>query len=258
MAEQKAVSVSIDTLAGEFLKKFEKPLRDYAIRKYDHTSFLKSAMIAIVENNDLGACLKTDAGRISLYSALRYASATGLSLNPQEGQAALIPYGGKIQYQIMKNGMVAIALESGKVDFITADYVRVNDKFDLIKSIDGDKYTFQPALRERGSVLGYFAALKLKSGATHVKWFTAEEVAQHRAKYSAKSVMPEIGYGVKTVMKALLRSVSICRELDIAISTDDAIEAEFKVHGISADEVTAALNKPAPKPEAGESQGELL
>jgi phage RecT family recombinase len=253
-----STAVSTDAAAGDFLNKFQKSLKDYAIRKYDGRAFLKSAMIAIADSPTLAECLKTDAGKRSLFNAMRYAATTGLSLNPQEGKAALIGYSGKIQYQVMKNGMIDLALESGKVEFITADYVRENDEFRITKSIDGDKYTFAPALRDRGGVLGYYAALKLASGATHVKWLTAEEVKAHREKYSKASQMPEIGYGVKTVMKALLRSVSISDALDRVIGQDDAIEAEFTVHGTTADDVAAALSKPDKpvKPEA--EQGELL
>jgi len=246
-------AVSTDSLAGGFLKKFEKSLGDYAIRKYDRTAFLKSAMIAIADNTTLSECLKTEAGQRSLYNAMRYAATTGLSLNPQEGKAALIAYSGKIQYQVMKNGMVDLALESGKVEFITADYVRENDEFKITKSIDGDKYIFSPALKDRGNVLGFYAAMKMVSGATHVKWYTLEEVKAHREKYSKSSQMPEIGYGVKTVMKAMLRSVSISEALERVIRQDDAIEAEFTVHGATADTAAAALDKPKPevKPEGG-------
>jgi recombination protein RecT len=253
-----AAAPSTEVLAGDFLGKFSKSLRDYAVRKYDSTAFLKSAMIAIVESPQIAAAIKTDAGRHSLFSAMRYAASVGLSLNPQEGKAALIPYGDRIQYQVMKNGMIELALETGKVEFITADYVRENDRFEIVKSIDGDRYTFAPALRDRGNVLGFFAALKLVSGATHVKWLTAEEIAGHRQKFSSKSSMPEIGYGIKTVMKSLLRSVSISPELDTVVRQDDAIEAEFRVHGASPDDAAAALAKPADKPAPPESQGELL
>lgn len=238
-----------DSLAGDFLKSFGRSLKDYAVRDYNQTSFLKSAMIAIADSKDLSECLNTDAGKRSLFSALRYAATTGLSLNPQEGKAALIPYGGKIQYQVMKNGMIDLALESGKVEFITADYVKENDKFSIKKSVHGDEYTFEPALKDRGNVLGYFSALKMKSGSTHVKWFTAEEILKHRQTYSSKTQMPETGYGIKTALKALLRGISISDELDNAIGADDFFEAEFTVKGTSADDAAEKLKEKKAEPE---------
>ena len=256
MAEKSLVTT--DQQAGEYLQKFGKSLSDYAIRKYDHTAFLKSAMLAIADSKELADCLNSEPGKRSLFNALRYASTTGLSLNPQEGKSALIAYGGKIQYQVMKNGMVDLALESGKVDFITAEYVKTNDKFTLTKSVSGDDYKHEPALKDRGDIMGYYAALRLKNGSTHVKWFTAEEISAHRKKYSEKSFMPEIGYGLKTVLKALLRSVSISTDLDTAIANDDFFEADFRVnHGTSADEAAKKLQDDK-KPVDTVEQGDLL
>jgi recombination protein RecT len=270
MAEKSLVA--IDKVAGEFLQKFGKSLENYAMRNYDHSTFLKSAMIALIGNKNLSEALKTEQGKMSIFDALRYASTTGLSLNPQEGKAALIGYktsDGKhiINYQIMKNGMVDLAMESGKVEFITSDYVMENDSFEISKSIDGDKYNFIPATKNRGEIIGFFAALKMKSGHTHIKWMTIEEIEKIRDNYSAnwkhkKQDSPWgksfSGMGIKTVLKALLRNISISDELDNAIGTDDFFEAEFKVEmGATAEDAKEKLEKKE-KPGDDESQGALL
>jgi phage RecT family recombinase len=234
-----------ESLTGQFLQHFGKSLKEYAIRKYDETAFLKSAMIAIVEKPELVEVLKTEQGKLSVYNALRYAATTGLSLNPAEGKSALIGFKGKdgnfkVSYQIMKNGMVDLALESGKVEFLSSDLVRQNDKFELKKSMQGDDYNFIPAMKDRGEVIGFFAALKLKSGATHVKWMTVEEINEMRDSYSATfKYNPENspwsksfnGMGLKTVMKALLRNISISPEIDNAVGADDFYETDFKSYG---------------------------
>lgn len=244
---------SNDKIAGNFLQEIGERLNEYAIRSYNKSSFLKSAMVAIVNNESLCECLKSSEGKMSIFNALRYASTTGLSLNPQEGKAALIAYKNKngksiVNYQIMKNGMVEIALESGRVEFITADYVKENDKFSLKKSVVGDDYEFQPALKNRGDVIGFYAALKLRGGGSHVKWMTIDEMYSHRDKYSAtfrfkKESSPWFNafesMGIKTVMKALLRNVQISSDLDNAIGTDDFFECDFKVEekGVDAEGV---------------------
>jgi len=253
----KNLPATTDSLAGDFLKKFGKAVNDYAIRTYDQSAFLKSAMIAIVDNPDLAGCLKTDQGKLSLYSALRYAGTTGLSLNPQQGEAALIPYGGKISYQIMKNGMITLALESGAVEFITADIVRANDEF-TPPANPNDNYTYRPARKDRGPIDGFFAVMKLKSGSLHMKWMTLEEINEHRKKYSEKTRMPEIGYGLKTVLKALLRSVKISDVLDQAIATDDYFEPELHTHGVSADDALEKLKEEKPVAKVENNGGDLL
>jgi len=233
------------------------------VRKYDQTAFLKSAMLAIESNPDLKKCITTDIGKASFIQSLRFASTTGLSLNPQEGKSALVPRSTKsgatiVTYQVMKNGMIDLALESGKVEFIEADYVKKNDHFTGIrKTMDGVNYEFSPALKERGDLLGFFAVMKMKSGATHGKWFTLDEITAHRKQYSEKSYMPEIGYGLKTTVKALLRSVSISAEVDAIVKTDDAWTIEPEQRGVTSTE-TAEKLKTEKKVVDSAVQGDLL
>lgn len=69
--------------------------------------------------------------------------------------------------------------------------------------------------------------------------------------------MPETGYGIKTVMKALLRGVSISRDLDNAIGSDDFFETINIIPGVSADETAEKLSKPKKEIDAPVT-GELL
>lgn len=263
MSTQVPVKID-DKYIGDFLNKAHGTLKNYAVRPYDQDSFIKSAMLAIVESENLKECLKTEQGRLSLFGALRFASSTGLSLNPQEGKAALIPYGGKVQYQIMKNGIVELALSSGMVDFVTADIVRERDKFELSKSMSGDNYEYVPAKTDRGDVIGFFAGCKLKSGSTHVKYMTRQEVEEMRDKYSATfKAKPEAspwsksfnGMGIKTVLKSLFRNLSISTALDDALGNDEKTGSIIDISdgGWSSEDVKTELDahdKPAPpKPE---------
>jgi phage RecT family recombinase len=278
MSQQNALT-TIDNEAGNFLQKFGKSLEQYAVRKYDNDTFLKSAMIAIVSNNELANCLKTDPGKLSLFQALRFASTTGLSLNPQEGKAALIAFSGKVQYLTMKNGLIELALETGRVEHLMSDHVRVNDKFDIIKTSDGDKYEFSPALENRGAVRGFFATIKFKEGNTYLKWMSKVEVEEFRDKYSRYvyysyddkngkfkkgDPIPDapwnksfIGMGEKTVMRKLLKSIHISEEFDKSISSDDFYEVDYKIEpGDSADDVNDKLKDketPEDKPAAKET-----
>lgn len=220
---------------GKYLQEIGGNLSGYAMRSYNTEGFLKSAMLAIVENQELTNALRTPTGKASLYHALRFAASTGLSLNPQEGKAALIAYKGKIQYQVMKSGMIELAMQSGKVEFITSDTVRASDNFTIEKTMDGDKYSFVPARKDRGEIDGFFAALKLNTGAVHVKYMTRKEVEAHRDSYSAYYkgtkkgpwVTSFEGMGLKTVLKALFRGLNIAPEIDAAVHNDDAELSAF-------------------------------
>ena len=238
-------------------------VQEYARDGVDVPAVIQSAKMAFALSDKLRDCFKTDAGIASIRNALQSAVQTGLSLNPQEGKAALIAYSGKVQYQIMKNGIVELALSSGMVDFVTADIVRERDKFELSKSMSGDNYEYAPAKTDRGDVIGFFAGCKLKSGSTHVKYMTRQEVEEMRDKYSAMfKAKPEAspwsksfnGMGIKTVLKSLFRNLSISTALDDALGNDEKTGAVIDITdgGWTSEEVKTELEqKPAPAPAQG-------
>jgi phage RecT family recombinase len=227
---------TIDQSAQGYLASIGKQLSKYAPENSDMGDFFRSVQLAIVDNPELQKCLDSDSGKRSLYNALKYAASTGLSLNPLESKAALIGYGGKIQYQVMKAGMIQLAQESGKVEFITADTVRENDRFELVKTPEGDRYEYSPARKNRGDIDGYFACVKIAEGVgrkaqTHILYMSSEEVEVHKSKFSSKTKMPIEGYGLKTVLKKCLRNLHISPEISKAVGADDSSEHAEPVAG---------------------------
>jgi phage RecT family recombinase len=260
--------VTVESQAKDFLQKQIAPvLADYAVREYGHTQFIKSAMIAISMDDNLQEAMGTKEGKAGLVNAMRMAAGTGLSLNPQEGKAALICYNKKINngwvkipsYQVMKNGLIQLALESGKVEFITAETVREADQFSMSKTMNGDEYNFSPARKSRGTIDGFFAAVKMKTGECHTRYMTAEEVGEHRQQFSDKTKMPEEGYGQKTVLKKLLNNLHICQQIDNAIGAENAethevIEVRAE-KGTSADQLQQKLEtRTEQEPEPSEAE----
>jgi len=277
MSENKNLPATIDTAAGMFLEKFSKSLSGYAVRQYDTTAFLKSAMIAIVSNKDLSKCLNTEKGKLSLFNTLRYAAATGLSLNPQIGEAALIGYENKqgdviLNYQIMKNGLIRLVLENDTVESIQSDYVKENDLWIPKKTASGDDYEFSPARKDRGIIEGFFASMKLKNGSTYVKWMTVKEIEEHRDQYSKMyQNNPNnspwnhsfLGMAIKTVIKLLIYNVHISKNLTQIIEYDDFSSDKYiDTPGISADETLKKIeDKNAKKTETKKPEnkgGDLL
>lgn len=230
-------------------------LEKFAIRDYKQEYFLRSIILAIGENQDLKDCLVTDAGKISLYHALQRAAATGLSLNPLEGKAALIPYAGKIVYQVMKQGMIELLMDTGMIEYISADLVRENDKFSIKKSFSGDEYSYEPSLTKRGEIIGFYAACKIKDGQTHVAYMSNEEMLEHKDRYSSSKGMKDKspwekhypGMGVKTVIKKLLRNINLPPVVAAAMNDTDTYEIEetemIDKSGYSADDVKKELKE---------------
>ncbi|HJX80812.1 MAG TPA: RecT family recombinase [Candidatus Udaeobacter sp.] len=194
---------------------------------------MKTAALCTLESADLRACLTTQAGKISMIRALQRAAATGLSLNPQEGKAALVPINGKVEYWPMKNGIIDLAHESGKVDYIAAETVFAKDTFALKKTAKGDDYEFSPALAGRGEPVAYFAVVALTGGRSIVKYMDKAQIEAHKQKYAkglsgSKSAWNTNfnGMAEKTVLKALLKSVYLGSKVQKAIDIDDELSQE--------------------------------
>ena len=283
--------VSIEKRAADFLRGLESTLPTYAIRDYHGEIFIKSAMMAIISNPDLQECLTTPEGSASMVNALRMAAGTGLSLNPQEGKAALTTFGKKVgskwfktaSYQVMKNGLIELSLDSGKVDVVAAETIRENDDFRMLKTPSGDSYEFSPARKDRGAIDGFLAVVLMKDGRVHCQYMTVTQAEEHREKY-AKNLRDEKGnpkeghawfksfegMGQKTILKKLLNSTHISREVDHAIGSDWEPEVKDVTpapKGVSADDLAEKLEHqpeleprpvetapvdPAPVPEQGE------
>ncbi len=214
-----AITVAPNEKVNNFLTSINQNLNKYAIRNYEQRHFMNSVVIAIESDSKLQECLNTREGQISMYNALKIASSTGLSLNPQENKAVLIARSGKVTYQVMKEGMIELALERG-IKKVRADLVRENDELKIENSINGDFFSHNIALKDRGSVIGFYAALITDEGDGHVKYMTTDEIKEHAERYSsyidkktgARKYNPmvkshPVGYGLKTVLKRLLKSV---------------------------------------------------
>jgi phage RecT family recombinase len=237
-------------------------------------------MIAISESWKLQACLKTDVGQNSMYNSLKLAAITGLSLNPLEGEAALVPRqddkgNWTCSYQKMKNGLIRIALEDTDVARIKADLVRENDEFEITSTANGDEYKFKPARKERGEIDGYFAAVTLEDGSVFTKYMTREEVLDHREKYSpfykdkksgkenkgAAWVKSFDGMAIKTVLKAVLNGLNLQSVTRKALIADDQIltidgPSMFEKPDTGAETVIKKMDVPSSEENENENQNE--
>jgi recombination protein RecT len=256
---------------GTYLSERKDALASYAVRQYNVTEFMRSASLAISESPKLAKALKTAAGQRSLYNALRFAAATGLSLNPQQGKAALVPYRNResgdvtVNYQIMKNGLIDLVMETGQVKDLVADLVRANDRFEVERTQENDSYCFVPKRRDRGEVDGYFAAITLTTGRTHVAYMAIEEIEEHKERYNASKALKDRspwvhsfdGMAIKTVIKKLLRNLHLSPETGAAVTVDDQSEFGSDVIDVEAEPPTVREGAPKsnPGPDGEETPG---
>lgn len=114
---------------------------------------------------------------------------TRLSFDPNLGQCALIPYGDKATFQIMKKGLLQLAHRTGTLS-----------KFWTCKVYEGDIAFFNKFTGEiewnhenekRDILIGYANYMKLNGGFENTLYMTIEGIQAHGQKYSKSYFSPE-------------------------------------------------------------------
>lgn len=209
-----------------------------SVRDYNGNEFLNSFMLAAAENEKLITALTEPKSQPSVINALKRAATTGLSLNPQEAKAGIIPYWNSnkkcydVGYQVFKNGLIELAMETGQVEMIDSDTVFYGDEFEIFKTMNGDEFKHVPALEDRGEIKGFYAYIKLKTGICKVSWMTTAQVEKHAETYGGSLKEGSAwnksfpGMGEKTVLKKRLTSthLSVART---AVNIDNQEDARL-------------------------------
>ncbi len=107
----------------------------------------------------------------------------GLEPNTPLGQAYLIPYGNKVQFQIGYKGLIDLAHRSGEFKTVYAKEVYENDEFHFEFGLD-PKLEHIPATKDRGDVIFYYAVYRLVNGGFGFEVMSVEDVKKHGEKYS--------------------------------------------------------------------------
>ena len=158
--------------------------------KKNAEKYARQALTLFSENPKL-----QQANPITILSALMKASALGLDLNPQLGQAHIIPYDNKkkvgadwvkvteAQFQLGYRGCIALAYRSDRVKRIAADIVCANDTFKYSKGLD-------PVLEhviaegERGEMTHAYAVANFVNGGYAFEVWPVHQIVEHAKKFS--------------------------------------------------------------------------
>jgi phage RecT family recombinase len=263
---------------GDIAEKVAGWTREYLWPFYhgkDFDGWRADAVLAIAQNKTLRECLTNDLDAAILMRALQLNAASGLSLNPQKGEAALVAYRGQkglsITHMPMKNGLVKLSMRTGKVSRVESGTVYEKDMFKATKSDKGDGYHWEIESGDRGKAKGYFALVKLSDGTSVLEYQTVAQVLEHALKYGNGKVWDEQarryknefysdsawgksfnGMAEKTVIRAVLGSLYLPELEEIFRAEDEAREAMRNVtepdpseQGASAEGVAAKLEAQA-------------
>ncbi len=169
------------------------------------TTFIAS-LLAVTVNNDSFAHVDAQ----TVLSAAMTAATLDLPINPNLGFAYVIPYKGQAQFQMGYKGFVQLAMRSGQFKTINVSDVREGE-IEKIDHLTGEITFAWKEDREKLSIIGYVAYMRLINGFEKSLYMTKSDLLGHGTKYS--QTMKQ-GFGLwktdfdamakKTVIKLLL------------------------------------------------------
>lgn len=200
--------------------------------------FIAEITTAVSNNPKLGDCEPA-----TIISAGLNAQSMNLPLAPTLGQAYIIPYGNKAQFQIGWKGLVQLAIRSGQYSTLGTNEVREGE-------YQGRDEFGEPIIKfnEKSDldkpIVGYMAYLKLVNGFTKKIYWSKEECEAHAVKYSKSHTNPYSkgsendkwsqdfdGMALKTVLKQLISKWGVMSvDLQKAIETDQAVIEDDKLN----------------------------
>lgn len=212
------------------LLKTMAPEIDRALPKHmDPDRMARIAMTAVSNTPKLLECDQT-----SFLAALMQSSQLGVEPNTPLGQAYLIPYKDKVQFQLGYKGLIDLATRSGQYKAIYAHEVYGNDEFEyqygLFKNL---KHI--PSQSPEGEPIGYYAVYHLKNGGYDFVYWTKERIDKHSKEYS-QAVQKgwtspwKTNYDAmakKTVLKEVLKYSPKSIEINNIIASDETVKEEI-------------------------------
>lgn len=169
-------------------------------------SFISSCLIAVKMNSKLQQC-KPD----SLIKAMMESARFGLEPNSPLGEAALVPYGQKVEFMLQYRGLLKLAWNSGMIKSIDYDKVCAKDKFIYKKGFDA-QFSHEPSMMgDRGEPYCYYAYAEMINGGRALNVMTKVDIIKHMKQYSQASrsksspwVTDFDAMAIKTVIRQLV------------------------------------------------------
>lgn len=270
MAEETtAIALTDERVRGDVAKWSDLYIRPIYHGR-DYQGWMLDAALCVLQNEGLKKVIQSPQGKALFIRSLQLSAASGLSLNPQSGESALVAYDGKkglqVNFMPMKNGIVRMAMRTGRIAKIESGTVFDKDVFAPKKTSEGDKYEWAPALKDRGPAKAYFAYVKLADGTGVLEYWEKPQVEEWAKKYgNGKDANGKFydssawgksfdGMAEKTVIKAALRGLYL-PELETYLEADEEREGGPEPEGGAAlaKEIEEAEKKAAA---AAAAQGE--
>jgi len=177
------VEKSTTTEFKELLEKVLPQLAHASLMKVPPEYYVSEALTAVRANPGLLKCDKQ-----SILHGVFIAVQAGLSLNPVNGEAFLVPRKGRANFQPGYRGLLKRARRSGSIRDITAQAVFENDVFS-IEYGNAPRLLHQVnpkfSMAQRGACIGYYACANLKDGGFQFEYWDLGRMLEHAKEYDS-------------------------------------------------------------------------
>jgi recombination protein RecT len=189
-------------------------------------SFLTSLIQTVGSNSKLAEC-----DPVSIYQCAAMGAALNLQINQNIGEAYIIPYGKKAQFQLGYKGLIQLAIRSNQYKKISTSPIYAGQ---LISDNPLTGFEFDFTVKASGAPIGYAAYFILKNDFEKTIYVTKEQVTAHAKKFSKtfdfgpwKTDFDPMA--LKTVLKSLINTYGPkSLEMISAISSDQAVINDFE------------------------------
>jgi recombination protein RecT len=186
--------------------------------------FLSSVMAAVQKTPNLIKCES-----ITVVNSFMTMAQLGLMPSDVSGEAYVLPYNGKAQFQLGYQGLVTLFYRAG-VSAIYADIVRENDELKIINGNINHNVDHTKSMRARGKAIGAYVVINYK-GNLMGKYMHGDDIVAHGANFSKsfKSEYspwnekndPELWMWKKTVLKQAAKLMPKNETINHAIKEDN-------------------------------------
>lgn len=121
----------------------------------------------------------------SVRLAMINVASTGLTLNPANGYAYLVPRDGEIKLDISYKGLIKIATDAGSIEWARADLVHQADDFKYRGPAAIPHHEANPFSGNRGDVIGAYCIAKTHTGDILTEIMDIAEIEKIRSKSTA-------------------------------------------------------------------------
>lgn len=187
--------------------------------------------IQVLDNNDYIRDIAIGNPQ-SLRNAVLNVGAIGLTLNPIEKKAYLIPRKGKICLDISYMGLVDIATQLGSISFVQAKIVHLEDSFEY-NGISSEPTHSYKAFGNRGVKVGVYCVAKTSTGDFLTETMTLEECYEIRNRSEAWKGKKGPSGPWKTDESEMMKKTVIKRASKLWPKTNKTIRLETAIDALN-------------------------